>query len=87
MLLHQQYPGNTPTWNITKRKEFLEALFSVQSALKLYNEDLAWKPSLFIKEKPIISSERMLHKDYGHKGSVAKKKETPTAHEPQGVWR
>jgi hypothetical protein len=31
------------------------------------------KRSLFIGDKPILSSERMLHKDYGRKGSVAKK--------------
>jgi hypothetical protein len=30
--------------------------------------------SLFMRDKPIVSSQRMLHKDYGHKGSVAKKK-------------
>jgi hypothetical protein len=35
------------------------------------------RQSLFIRairDKPIISSERMLHKAYDHKGSVAKKK-------------
>jgi hypothetical protein len=31
------------------------------------------KPSLFIRDKPILSSERMLHKDYYRKGSVEKK--------------
>jgi hypothetical protein len=31
------------------------------------------KRSLLIRDKPILSSEKMLHKDYGHKGSVAKK--------------
>jgi hypothetical protein len=30
-------------------------------------------PSMFIREKPIFSSERMLHKDYYRKGSVVKK--------------
>jgi hypothetical protein len=30
--------------------------------------------SLFIRDKPILSSDWMLHKDYGCKGSVAKKK-------------
>jgi hypothetical protein len=28
---------------------------------------------LFIRDKPILSSERMLHKDYDCKGSVVKK--------------
>jgi hypothetical protein len=32
------------------------------------------RPSTFIRDKPILSSERMLHKDYNRKGSVAKKK-------------
>jgi hypothetical protein len=32
------------------------------------------RPSLFIKDKPILLSARMLHKDYYGKGSVAKKK-------------
>jgi hypothetical protein len=32
------------------------------------------RPSIFITDKPIISSERMLCKEYNHKGSVAKKK-------------
>jgi hypothetical protein len=30
--------------------------------------------SLFIRDKPILSSEKILHKDYDRKGSVAKKK-------------
>jgi hypothetical protein len=32
------------------------------------------RPSIFIRGKPILSSERVLHKDYDRKGSVAKKK-------------
>jgi hypothetical protein len=28
------------------------------------------RPSIFIRDKPIFSSERMLHKDYDRKGSV-----------------
>jgi hypothetical protein len=31
------------------------------------------RPSIFIRDKPILSSERMLHKDYDRKGSVEKK--------------
>jgi hypothetical protein len=30
-------------------------------------------PSIFIRDKPIFSSERVLYKDYGSKGSVEKK--------------
>jgi hypothetical protein len=31
------------------------------------------RPGIFMRDKPILSSERMLHKDYDRKGSVAKK--------------
>jgi hypothetical protein len=34
---------------------------------------LGERPSIFIRDKPIFSSERGLHKDYGHKGSVEKR--------------
>jgi hypothetical protein len=30
------------------------------------------RPCICIREKPVLSSERMLHKDYDHKGSAAK---------------
>jgi hypothetical protein len=40
-------------------------------------------PSMFIRDKPIFSSERMLHKDYYRKGSVEKL----TGRESQGAWR
>jgi hypothetical protein len=30
------------------------------------------RPSMFIREKPVLSSERMLHKNYDRKGSVEK---------------
>jgi hypothetical protein len=30
---------------------------------------------MFVRDKPILSSERVLHKDYDCKGSVAKKKQ------------
>jgi hypothetical protein len=49
-------------------EELLEAVFSMQSVLRLYNYSLR------------VKSERMLHKDYDCKGSVAKKK--VTGHEP-----
>jgi hypothetical protein len=28
------------------------------------------RPSIFISDNPIFSSERMLHKDYNHKGPI-----------------
>jgi hypothetical protein len=31
------------------------------------------RPNIFIRDKSIFSSERILHKDYNFKGSVAKK--------------
>jgi hypothetical protein len=44
-----------------------------------------WKrPSVFIRNKPILSSERLLHKDYDRKGSVAK---IISGREPQRAWR
>jgi hypothetical protein len=33
---------------------------------------LAERPSIFIRDEPIFSSERMLHKDYYRKGTVEK---------------
>jgi hypothetical protein len=30
------------------------------------------RPSIFIKDEPVLSSERMLHKKYDRKGSVEK---------------
>jgi hypothetical protein len=32
------------------------------------------RPSIFTREKPIFSSERMLHKDYYRRSSVERKK-------------
>jgi hypothetical protein len=32
------------------------------------------RPSVFIRGKPVVSSGRMLRKDYDRKGSVAKRK-------------
>jgi hypothetical protein len=37
--------------------------------------DCQWR-SLFVRDKPILLSERMLHKNYGRKGSVATKKKS-----------
>jgi hypothetical protein len=41
-------------------------------------------PSIFIRDKPIFLSERMLHKDYYCKGSVEKKK--IYGRDSQGAW-
>jgi hypothetical protein len=46
----------------------LEAAFSVLSVLSLHNEK-----QLPLEEKPIFSSERILHKDYYRKSSAGKK--------------
>jgi hypothetical protein len=43
------------------------------------------RPGIFIRDKPTFSSERMLHKDYDRKGSVAKKKNS--GRESQRAWR
>jgi hypothetical protein len=40
--------------------------------------------SLFVREKPILSSERVLYKDCDSKGSDKKKK---TGRDSQGAWR
>jgi hypothetical protein len=42
------------------------------------------KPSIFIRNNPVFSSERILRKDYYHKSSVGKK---ISGHESQGAWR
>jgi hypothetical protein len=34
------------------------------------------RPGIFIRDKPIFSSERMLHKDYDRKDSAEKKKKS-----------
>jgi hypothetical protein len=51
------------------REKPMEAVFSMQSIPKLYNEN----QRSFMTNKPILSSERMLHKDYDRKGSVPKR--------------
>jgi hypothetical protein len=40
--------------------------------------------SISIREKPMLSSEKMLHKDYDRKGSDTEK---VSDREPQGAWR
>jgi hypothetical protein len=41
-------------------------------------------PSIFMRDKPILSSERMLHKDYYRRSSVEKKSSGRVS---QGAWR
>jgi hypothetical protein len=50
------------------KPELTEDLYIVTSVIHTLDE----RPSIFIRDKPIFSSERMLHKDYYHKGSVEK---------------
>jgi hypothetical protein len=40
------------------------------------------RSSIFIRDKPVFTSERMLHKDYDSKGSVEKE---ISGHESQGA--
>jgi hypothetical protein len=54
-------------------EEFLEAVLPVRSTPKPYDEDISRVEEVFLRDKPILSSETMLHKDYDHKGSVWKK--------------
>jgi hypothetical protein len=51
-------------------------VFSIGSARRLYSEHELDIVELFKRDKPALSSEKMLHKDYDCKGSVAKKKKT-----------
>jgi hypothetical protein len=44
---------------------------------------LTKRPSIFIRHKPILSSERMLHKDYYRRSSVEKKN---SGRESQRAW-
>jgi hypothetical protein len=41
------------------------------------------RPVIFVRDKPILLSERMLHKDYDRKGSVG----GGFGHDPQLAWR
>jgi hypothetical protein len=43
------------------------------------------RPSIFIRGKPIFSSERVLHKDYDYKCSVEKK--NVSGRGSQAAWR
>jgi hypothetical protein len=42
------------------------------------------RPSIFLRDKPIFSSEKMLHNDYYRKSLVEKK---ISARGSQGAWR
>jgi hypothetical protein len=42
-------------------------------SITCYIRILDERPSIFIRDNPIFSSERMLHKDYYRKGSVEQK--------------
>jgi hypothetical protein len=46
--------------------------FRLYAICAIYTSD-KWA-SIFMRDKPILSSERMLHMDYDHKGSIGKKK-------------
>jgi hypothetical protein len=56
-----------------------------ESSIKYYMCDTyTWQRlNIFIRDKPIFSSDRMLHKDYDRKGSVAK---NISCDESQGAW-
>jgi hypothetical protein len=41
-------------------------------------------PAAIVKVRPILSSERMLHKDYDRRCSIEKRK--CSGHEAQGAW-
>jgi hypothetical protein len=43
------------------------------------------RPILLIRDKPILSSERMFHKGYGHNGLVVIRKIVVVSH--KGAWR
>jgi hypothetical protein len=55
--------------------EELETMFSVRSLLRLHNQTRPRVRAvfLFVRDKPILTSESVLHKDYDRKGSVAKR--------------
>jgi hypothetical protein len=43
------------------------------------------RPNIFIKDEPILPSERLLHKDYDHNGSVAENKSLVLSFKMLGV--
>jgi hypothetical protein len=59
-------PGLTEDLYIVQKQENLNNVLNVQYILLKKTRHIH-------KRQPILSSERMLHKDYDHKGSVEKK--------------
>jgi hypothetical protein len=64
---------------VVNKEEFFSNM--LLCAIRTINE----RPSIFIRDNPIFSSERMLHEDYYRKGSVGKKR--ISGRESQGGWR
>jgi hypothetical protein len=58
-------PGLTKDLYVVHKEEYSITCYMCE----LYTRQ---RRSIFVRDKPIISSERMLHKDYGHEGSVEK---------------
>jgi hypothetical protein len=48
-------------------------VFSALSVPRGYKRDKVQSLVIFIRDKPIFSPEKMLHKDYDRKGSVEKR--------------
>jgi hypothetical protein len=70
-------PGLTEDFYIVQKEEYsIHAICAIRTFDK--------RPSMFVRDKPIFSSERMLHKNYYRKGSVEKK---ISGRDPQGAWR
>jgi hypothetical protein len=63
---------------------YIMSLVESQSYAICVIHTLDKKPSLFVRDKPIFSSGRMLHKDYDRKSSVEKK---ISGHKSQVTWR
>jgi hypothetical protein len=62
-------PGPTENFYISSKGRIFNNMLDVR-----YIHFTKAKRSLFIRDKPILSSERILHKNYGGKGSVAEEK-------------
>jgi hypothetical protein len=69
-------PGLTEVLYIVHKEEFSVTCYVCDT----YTWQI-W--SLFIRDKPALSWERILHKDYDRKGSVAKN----SGRDHQGAWR
>jgi hypothetical protein len=64
---------NARAWPFRLRKYESETVkYGYESRVTRYWEWLRWQgPTVIVKERPIFSSERMLHKDYDLKGTIA----------------